>query len=259
MTLIILCLKSSLLSPLSHRCWLSVGLICLIYFIEQDTCNIFMVFIYQSLVYPTPCPCMGISSNGMATPETFPSLFWDCLSPHLFCSLLPLSFQYSTTLLIHSSNGLPLTPSPSILPSYIYVTQSSWLIFIIFPDHLRGPHFTHSSLPQSTPKTFTPILKPSMHHHSPDPILILHTHLFFSSVPSYIFMTAVLHSHLWFIWHIWEDNAFLYPSLPSFSLLALITCLHNCPMHLIPVCTSLFSPSPLLPYSYACMESSLNI
>ncbi len=64
---------------------------------------------------------------------------------------LPLSLQYSSTLLIHFTGGLPLTPHPSIVPLYTLFVKSHSFILITCPYHLSVLHFTHSATPQSIP------------------------------------------------------------------------------------------------------------
>lgn len=82
------------------------------------------------------CSLMGTSLQGLTTAEVSP--FLPVLAPPL-STLNPSTSNFLAPiiahLLIHFAGGLPLTVSPSILPSYILFTHS----------HLRSHHMSKPS------------------------------------------------------------------------------------------------------------------
>ncbi len=64
--------------------------------------------------------------------------------------LAPLSLTYSFTSSFHLPSGLPLLLEPSTLLRYTFLTNSSFSILSIRPDHLRVLLFTHSTTLQPT-------------------------------------------------------------------------------------------------------------
>ncbi len=66
-------------------------------------------------------------------------------------TLTPLSLTYSFILSSHLPSGLPLLLGPSTILRYTFLTNSSFSILSMWPNHLRVLLFTHSTAPHPTP------------------------------------------------------------------------------------------------------------
>ncbi len=98
-----------------------------------------------------PRPLTGTSLKGVATAESSPGLPVQAFSLTAFYPSPTRFLQYSSTLFIHFTGGLPLTPIPSIVLSYTLFAKSHSFILIACPYHLSVLHSTHSTTPQSIP------------------------------------------------------------------------------------------------------------
>ncbi len=105
-------------------------------------------------ISPTPHPLMGTSPKGVAMAELSPGLPVLALTLSAFQTSPArfLSLQFSYTLLIHFTGGLPLTPLPSIVLSSTYPLCK---VTFIHSHHMPIPsqcaNFTHLITLQSTP------------------------------------------------------------------------------------------------------------
>ncbi len=103
------------------------------------------------------------SSDASLPPEVSPRGWPQQMDLHLSLSihsvlahsnpfpLAPLSLTYSFTLSSHLPSGLPLLEGPSTLLRYTILTNYSFSILSIWPNHLRVFLVTHSTTPHPTP------------------------------------------------------------------------------------------------------------
>ncbi len=73
------------------------------------------------------------------------------LSAHSISLPPALSLQYTATLFIHYTGGLPLIPLPSIVFTYTLFVKSHSFILTTYPYHLSALRITHATAPQSIP------------------------------------------------------------------------------------------------------------
>ncbi len=127
--------------------------------------------------------------------------------------ITPLSLIYSHTLSSHLPRGSPLLFVPTTLLKYTFLTNSSFPILSIWPNHLRVLLFTHSTPPHF--HTLSCHISHTHPHCSTHPIYSLHTLLSGNSSLQHALLTVVLLSMSSCLTHMLELVIGYYSSDPS--------------------------------------------
>ncbi len=102
-------------------------------------------------ISPMPCPLRNLPHE-VAMADLSPGLPVQAFFLSAFQTSPTHCLQYSPTLFIHFTSGLPLTPLPSIAHSYsTFFVHSHSFILITYPHHLSVLCFIHSATLQSIP------------------------------------------------------------------------------------------------------------
>lgn len=183
-------------------------------------------------------PCENISEGSHSRRL---SLFWLSISAHSVPNLLHANSQ----VFIHSIDPIHWWPPHEYhlnqsCPHTLF-SNSSLLILLTCPDHLRAPHFTHSTTSQSTPLAVNflhPILTPQ---HAP----------LIGIISPHTFMIAVLHSTFIPLMYatIWRVVLFLVPFFtPMLTLHAFLALQHSYGITCHPVTALSLTSLFMLPY-----------